>query len=122
MPIFKKKNHSLCAESCGCTENLFCLVYILFYFCSKHRLWVHIRTEPFQRGDSNEYPQPMFWNKNKKNRYTPAYPFFKFSFTSLSNYFSSYETGQSVGSAKTREPREKPPDTPASLYPSFAIY
>ena len=21
-----------------------------------------------------EYPQSMFWSKNKKNRYTPAYP------------------------------------------------
>ena len=29
-------------------------------------------------------------------------------------YFSSYETGQSVGGAKTEEPREKPPGTPAS--------
>ena len=25
-------------------------------------------------GGSNEYPQSMFWSKNKKNRYTPAYP------------------------------------------------
>ena len=25
---------------------------------------------------SNEYPQSMFWGKNKKNRYTPAYPSF----------------------------------------------
>ena len=23
-------------------------------------------------GDSNEYPQSMFWSKNKKNKYTPA--------------------------------------------------
>ena len=30
------------------------------------------------------------------------------------DYFSSYETGQSVGGAKMEEPREKPPDTPAS--------
>ena len=30
------------------------------------------------------------------------------------DYFSSYETGQSVGGAKTGEPREKPPDTSAS--------
>ena len=30
------------------------------------------------------------------------------------DYFSSNETGQSVGGAKTGEPREKPPDTPAS--------
>ena len=30
------------------------------------------------------------------------------------DYFSSYETGQSVGGAKTAQPREKPPGTPAS--------
>ena len=29
-----------------------------------------------RRGGSNEYPQSMFWSKNKKNRYTPAYPSF----------------------------------------------
>ena len=28
------------------------------------------------RGGSNEYPQSMFWSKNKKNRYTPAYSSF----------------------------------------------
>ena len=27
-----------------------------------------------RRGGSNEYPQSMFWSKNKKNRYTTAYP------------------------------------------------
>ena len=44
--------------------------------------------------------------------------FFLFFFYSVlrpfQDYFSSYETGQSVGGAKTGEPREKPPDTPAS--------
>ena len=30
-------------------------------------------------GGSNEYPQSMFWSKNKKNRYTPAYPSFSIS-------------------------------------------
>ena len=30
--------------------------------------------EPPRRGGSNEYPQSMFWSKNKKNRYTPANP------------------------------------------------
>ena len=34
------------------------------------------KLEPPRRGGSNEYPQSMFWNKNKKNRYTPAYPSF----------------------------------------------
>ena len=32
--------------------------------------------EPPRRGNSNEYPQSMFWSKYKKNRYTPAYPSF----------------------------------------------
>ena len=32
--------------------------------------------EPPRRGGSNEYPQSMFSSKNKKNRYTPAYPSF----------------------------------------------
>ena len=32
--------------------------------------------EPPRRGGSNEYPQSMFWSKNKKNRYTPDYPQF----------------------------------------------
>ena len=32
--------------------------------------------EPPRRGGSNEYPQSMFWSKNKKNRYTIAYPSF----------------------------------------------
>ena len=32
--------------------------------------------EPPLRGGSNEYPQSMFWSKNKKNRYTPTYPSF----------------------------------------------
>ena len=32
--------------------------------------------EPPRRCGSNEYPQSMFWSKNKKIRYTPANPFF----------------------------------------------
>ena len=32
--------------------------------------------EPPRRGGSNNNPQSMFWSKNKKNRYTPAYPSF----------------------------------------------
>ena len=32
--------------------------------------------EPPWRGGSNEYPQSMFWSKNKKNMYTHAYPRF----------------------------------------------
>ena len=47
-----------------------------------------------------------------------VFHFYIFFFNSVlrpfQDYFSSYETGQSVGGAKTGEPREKPPDTPAS--------
>ena len=32
--------------------------------------------EPPRRGGSNEYPQSMFWIKNKEIWYTPAYPSF----------------------------------------------
>ena len=32
--------------------------------------------EPPRRGGSNEYPQSMFWSKNKKNKFTPPYPSF----------------------------------------------
>ena len=40
--------------------------------------------EPPRRGGSNEYPQSMFWSKNKKNRYTPANPSFtKVGFTGV---------------------------------------
>ena len=46
------------------------------------------------------------------------YFFYFFFFHSVlrpfQDYFSSYEMGQSVGGAKTGEPREKLPDTPAS--------
>ena len=32
--------------------------------------------ESSRRGGSNEYPQSLFWSKNKKNMYTPAYSSF----------------------------------------------
>ena len=32
--------------------------------------------EPPRRGGSNEYPQSMFWTKNKKNKYIPCIPQF----------------------------------------------
>ena len=41
---------------------------VFSYFCSKHILWVHVRTASM---GSNEYPQSMFKSKNKKNN---AYP------------------------------------------------
>ena len=32
--------------------------------------------EPPRQGGSNEYPQSMFWSKNKEKRFTPATPSF----------------------------------------------
>ena len=32
--------------------------------------------EPPRQGGSNEYPQSMFWSKNKENSYTPTNPSF----------------------------------------------
>ena len=49
------------------------------YFCSKHRLWVLVRTASvrrFYRGGSNEYPQFMFLSRNKKNNVYPCKPQF----------------------------------------------
>ena len=34
------------------------------------------KLEPLRRGGSNEYPECMFWVKNKKIRYIPANPIF----------------------------------------------
>ena len=36
------------------------------YFCSKHRLWVLVRTAS-RWGSSNGYPQSMFWAEIRKN-------------------------------------------------------
>ena len=59
------------------------------YFCSKHRLWVLVRTAlavltsthnlcfwAERRGGSNEYPQSMFLSRNKKNNVYPGKPQF----------------------------------------------
>ena len=50
-----------------------CLIFFLIFAQNIDRGYT---LEPPRRGGSNEYPQSMFWSKNKKNRYTPAYPRF----------------------------------------------
>ena len=42
------------------------------YFCSKHRLWVLVRTASTRRGGSNEYPQSMFLSISMKNYVYPC--------------------------------------------------
>ena len=46
------------------------------YFCSKHRLWVLVRTA--LPSGSNKYPQSMFLSRNKKNNVFPCKPKFYF--------------------------------------------
>ena len=46
----------------------------LLWLGSLHTLWVQVRTASVRprRGGYNEYPQCMFWIKNKKTVYIPA--------------------------------------------------
>ena len=57
------------------TEN-FVGIFVIFFFIFAQNIDCGYTLEPPRRGGSNEYPQSMFWSKNKKNRYTPAYPIF----------------------------------------------
>ena len=47
------------------------------YFCSKHRLWVLVRTA--RRGSSDKYSQSMFLSKIKKNNVYPCKPQFYYT-------------------------------------------
>ena len=49
---------------------------LIFFFNFAQNINCGYTLEPPRRGGSNEYPQSMFWSKNKKNRFTPAYPSF----------------------------------------------
>ena len=50
------------------------LIFFL-YFCSKN-IGCGYTLEPPRGGGSNAYPQSMFLNRNKKNKYTPVNPSF----------------------------------------------
>ena len=45
-----------------------------------NRLWVQVRPASAWQGGSNEYPQSMFWSKNKKNRCKPQFFYIKVGF------------------------------------------
>ena len=53
-------------------ENLLPKVFDIFLIFAQNIDCGHT-LERRRRGGSNEYPKFMFWNKNKKKRYTPAY-------------------------------------------------
>ena len=52
------------------------LKFLIFFLIFAQNIDCGYTLEPPRRGGSNEYPQSMFWSKNKKNRHTPAYPCF----------------------------------------------
>ena len=45
---------------------------------------------PARRGGSNEYPQSMFWSKNKKNRYIPCKPQFYYTKVGFKGVYISW--------------------------------
>ena len=49
-------------------------IFTIFYIFAQ-KIDCGYTLEPPRRGGSNEYPQSMFWSKNKKNRYTLHTPF-----------------------------------------------
>ena len=49
-------------------------IWYFSYFCSKHKMWVLVRTA--SASGSNEYPQSMFSSKNKENNVSPCKPQF----------------------------------------------
>ena len=49
------------------------LIFFLFF---AQNIDCRYALEPPRQDGSKEYPQSMFWSKNKKNRYTPAYSSF----------------------------------------------
>ena len=71
-------------KTCPCNIQRFSSVKIenfirkmlIFFLIFAQNIDCGYTLEPPRRGGSNEYLQSMFWNKNKKNRYTPAYPSF----------------------------------------------
>ena len=65
------------------TKRRSCNIQIFFFLVVKMKISTGyifdiflIFTQNIGRGDSNVYPQSMFWNKNKKIGNTPAYPIF----------------------------------------------
>ena len=58
----------------GCKNDNFQMFFsIIFLIFAQNIDWGYT-LEPPQRGGSNEYPQSMFWSKNKKNMYTLVNP------------------------------------------------
>ena len=60
----------------GCKKVHFQKKFLNIFLSFAQNIDCEYTLEPPQRGDSNEYPQSMFWSKNKKKMYTPVNPSF----------------------------------------------
>ena len=88
IPVFGNSLAStvkIITKTCPCNKQrffelkklkIFCRNSLIFFLFLLKKIDCGYTLEPPRRGGSNEYPQSMFWSKNKKNRYTPANPSF----------------------------------------------
>ena len=60
----------------GCKNDNFQMKFFDIFLIFAQNIDCGYTLEPPQRGGSNEYPQSMFWSKNKKNMYTRVNPTF----------------------------------------------
>ena len=60
----------------GCKNDNFQTKFFYIFLIFAQNIDYGYTLEPPQRGGSNEYPQSMFWRKNKKNMYTRVNPKF----------------------------------------------
>ena len=76
-PCNKQRIFSALKMKISLEKNYYLLFFYFVYFdMFSQNIDCGYTLEPPRRGGSNEYPQSMFWNKNKKIRYTPASPSF----------------------------------------------
>ena len=68
------------------TENFKLNFFLYFFLIFDQKIDCGYTLEPLWQGGPNEYPQSMFRSKNKKNRYTPAYPSFTMQKWGLRGY------------------------------------
>ena len=60
----------------GCKNDNFQMKMFDIFLIFAQKIDCGYTLEPPQRGGSNEYPQSLFWSKNKKNMYTRVNPTF----------------------------------------------
>ena len=60
----------------GCKNVYFQMNFFNIFLIFAQNIDCGYSLEPPYGGSSNEYPQSMFWSKNKKKKYTPVNPSF----------------------------------------------